>query len=102
MEDLVQPSRLRHRVLTWVQEEISQGNIPPKANTILEAILYRGELPRADAVEILNVGDRQTRRITSGLIETGVITSENPRASLKLAFPAKLASRWLPGLFPDK
>jgi len=36
------------------------------------------------------------------LIEAGVLTSENSRASLRLAFPAKLAGRWMPGLFPDQ
>jgi hypothetical protein len=49
MENLVQPDRLRTRILMWSEEEIRLGNLPPKSGTILEAVLYRGELPRGDA-----------------------------------------------------
>jgi hypothetical protein len=31
-----------------------------------------------------------------------VLTSESSRAPLRLNFPAKLASRWMPGLFPEQ
>jgi hypothetical protein len=76
--------------------------VPPKAGAVLEALLYRGELPRGDAAAIVGTGDRQARRVVSALIEQGVLTSESTRAPLRLAFPAALASRWIPGLFPEK
>ena len=65
-------------------------------------MLYRGELPRADALKVLGTGERQARRITSALLDAGVLTAASTRAPLHLAFPAKLAARWLPGLFPDQ
>jgi len=34
-------------------------------------------------------------------IERGVVLSDSQRAPLRLAFPAELAPRWMPGLFPD-
>jgi len=67
-----------------------------------EALLYRGELTRSDVAAIAGTGDRQARRITSALLDNGVLTSLSPRDPLHLAFPAALASRWLPGLFPDR
>jgi hypothetical protein len=36
------------------------------------------------------------------LVDKGVLTSESARAPLRLAFTATLASRWLPGLFPER
>jgi hypothetical protein len=69
---------------------------------VLEAVLYRGELPRADVTALLGVGDRQARRITSALLDQDVLTAESTRAPLRLAFPARLAGRWMPGLFPEK
>jgi Fic family protein len=102
MEELVQPERLRTRILLWAEEEIRLGHLPPKSGTILEAVLYRGELPRGDAANVVGTGDRQARRIVSALTGKGVLTSESARAPLRLAFPAALASRWLPGLFPDR
>jgi len=102
MERLMQPDQLRARILLWVEEETRLDHLPPKSGSILEALLYRGELPRADARNVVGTGERQARRVVSALLRQGVLTSESTRASLRLAFPAKLASRWMPGLFPDR
>ena len=102
MEGLMQPDSLRNRILLWTEEEIRLHRLPPKSRAILEAVLYRGELPRGDAADIVGTGDRQARRVVSALIERGVVTSVSSRAPLRLAFPAALASRWMPGLFPDQ
>src|SRR5262249_59195205 len=102
MERLMTPDRLRARILLWAEEEIRIHKLPPKAGAVLEALLYRGELPRGDAAAIVGTGDRQARRVVAALIEQGVLTSESTRAPLRLAFPATLASRWMPGLFPER
>lgn len=102
MEGLVQPDRLRARILLWAEEEIRLGELPPKSAAILEAVLYRGELPRGDADVVIGSSERHARRIVSALLEKEVLVSESPRAPLRLAFPAALAERWMPGLFPAK
>lgn len=102
MEDLVQPDRLRTRVLLWAAEETRSGRLPGKAEQIVEAVLFRGELPRGDAASLVGTGDRQARRVVAALIDRGVLVSESSRAPLRMAFPAKLASRWMPGLFPGQ
>jgi len=102
MESLVQPDRLRTRILLWGEEEIRLGQLPARSGRILEAVLYRGELPRGDADTVVGTGQRQARRIVSALLEKEVLVSESPRAPLRLAFPASLAHRWMPGLFPEK
>lgn len=80
----------------------SSINLPPKSEIILETILYRGELPRNETPALLAVGDRQARRLVSALTDHEVLVSASTRAPLRLAFPARLASRWMPGLFPEK
>lgn len=102
MESLVQPDHLRTRILLWAEEEIRLGHLPPKSGGILEAVLYRGELPRADAGTVLGASERQARRVVSALLEKEVLVSESPRAPLRLAFPVTLAMRWMPGLFPER
>jgi Fic family protein len=102
MEGLVQPDRLRMRIRLWAEEEMALGHLPPKSANIIEAVLYRGELGRGDAAGVVNTGQRQARRIVSALLEHGVLVSDGPRAPLRLTFPAVLASRWMPGLFPEK
>jgi len=102
MEGLMQPDQLRTRILLWVEEEIRLDHLLSKSGAILEAVLYRGELPRADAANIVGTGERQARRVVSALIDHGILTSGSTRAPLRLAFPATLASHWMPGLFPER
>jgi inactivated superfamily I helicase len=86
----------------WAEEEIRLDRLPPKSGAILEAVLFRGELPRGDAAAIVGTGDRQARRVVSALLKLGVLASGSSRAPLRLTFPATLAARWMPGLFPAK
>jgi hypothetical protein len=62
-EGLMQPNRLRTRILMWAEQEIRLGELPATSGLILEAILSRGELPRGDADTILGTGERQARRV---------------------------------------
>ena len=102
MENLMQPDRLRARVLLWAEEQVRLGELPQKAIDILSAILYRGDLPRGEAKLVTGLTSRQTRRIVEALANQNVLASNNPREPLRLAFPASLGSRWMPGLFPEK
>jgi Fic family protein len=102
MENLMEPDRLRTRILLWAEEEVRLNTLPPRAGKVLEAVLYRGELPRGDVAGILGTTERHARRVVSALVERGVLVSDSPRAPLRLVFPAALASRWMPGLFPER
>lgn len=102
MQELMQPDKLRVRVLVWAEEQTKLGKLPQRSGQLLEAALYRGELPRGEVASLLGIPDRTARRITSELLLQGALTSDTSRAPLKLAFPAVLASRWMPGLFPEK
>lgn len=101
MESLVRPDTLRARIKQWAEAETQIGTLPANAGSLLEAVLYRGELPRGEAGTVLGVGDRQARRIVSALVDREVLVADGPRAPLRLAFPAALASKWMPGLFPE-
>ena len=102
MESLMQPDRLRTRILLWTEEEVRLRRLPRKSGNVLEAVLYRGELPRRDVAGVVGAGERHARRIVSALVACGVLASESSRAPLRLVFPAALASRWMPGLFPER
>jgi Fic family protein len=101
MEGLVEPNRLRDRIRLWAEEEIRAETLLPQAGNVLEAVLYRGDLPRGDVPSVVGTGDRQARRVVASLLDAGVLKSESTRAPLRIAFPAALAGRWMPGLFPE-
>jgi Fic family protein len=102
METLMQPTSLQGRITRWAKEETQADRLSPHSHTILEAVLYRGELSRSEASTLLGVSDRQARRVTSALIQRGVLSSESSRSPFFLAFPASIAHVWMPGLFPEK
>lgn len=102
MESLMRPDRLRDRILIWAEEEMRAGALPPKSDVVLKAVLYQGQIERGEVETILGTSDRTARRITSALLDAGALSSASTRASLRLAFPAKFAGRWMPGLFPER
>jgi Fic family protein len=102
MGQLVQPDRLRDRILHWAEEEVRAGTLPAKSGQVLEAVLFRGELPRGDVPALLGITDRHARRVVSALAERSVLASKSTRAPLTITFPAVLAARWMPGLFPEQ
>lgn len=102
MEQLVQPDRLRDRILLWTEEEARAGTLPAKSGNVLEAVLFRGALPRGDVPSLLGASERGARRVVSALLDRGVLSSESTRAPLFITFPAALAARWMPGLFPEQ
>lgn len=102
MEKLMQPERLRDRILIWAEELMRSDELPPKSDIVLKAILYQGAIERGEVASLLGLSERSARRITSALLEYGALKAESTRAPLTLAFPAKFAERWMPGLFPDK
>jgi hypothetical protein len=100
MEGLMQPDRLRTRILIWVEEEIRLGILPPKSGSILEAVLYRGELPRGEADTVVGTGERQAPHCfgIGGTRRTGVRRPARAVASHLLGcFGASLDARLVPG-----
>jgi hypothetical protein len=63
MESLLQPDRLRARILLWAEEEVKLKNLPPRSGRVLEPLLYRGELPRAEVANAVGVVERHARRV---------------------------------------
>ena len=101
MEGLVEPNRLRERIGIWVEEEVRTSNLPLRSGTIMEAVLYRGELPRGAVAGLVGTGRRQARRIVAAVLKAGVLSAASTRAPLRIAFPATLAYRWMPGFLRE-
>ena len=102
MGDLMQPARLRERILNWGHNAVQSGTLPPGSELVLREALYLGTLDRAALPALLNVGERQARKVSSALLATGALASASTRAPLRLNFSPRLAPYWMPGLFPDR
>lgn len=102
MQRVIEPSGLHKRVLDWANAERAKGELLPGAPKLLEAVLFRGQIPRSEIPGLLGVVDRQARRVVSALLEKGVLFSGGDREPVCLSFPVQAASSWFPGLFPPK
>ena len=102
MEELMNPKELQVRVMVWAKEQTAAKELAPHSDEILEALLYRGELRRGEVQGILHTSERSAQRAVTTLVKRGVIVSDSSRAPLRIAFPASLAARWMPELFPEK
>jgi inactivated superfamily I helicase len=59
-------------------------------------------LLQGEVASVVGQSERHSRRVVAALHRAGVIASESSRAPLRLTFPATLAGRWFPGLFPER
>src|SRR5262249_40931215 len=100
MEDLMRPAELRARIMAWADDEIRTKRLHEKAKLVLDHILFNGILERRDLPRIIGADDRQARRIAEPIVKIGLIRSTSTRAPSVLAFPAELAPRLMPGLYP--
>jgi Fic family protein len=101
MESLVHPERLRTRIHMWAEEEVRLKSFSPKAILLLDAILYRGEVSRGEVAQIISTKARYARIVVADLEKHNVVRSRTPYGRLRINFPAALAPRWMPGLFPE-
>lgn len=102
MDGLIEPNKLQVRIRLWIEEQVRTGDLPSQSGNVLDAALHRGDLPRGEVAGLVGTGDRQARRILAAMLNAGILRAESSRAPLRIAFPATLASRWLPGLFPER
>ena len=100
MEGIMRPKELRARIMGWADDEIRLKRLHEKAKLILDHILFNGVLERKELPGIIGADDRQARRLAQPLVEVGLIRSVSSRAPYNLAFPAELAPRLMPGLYP--
>lgn len=100
MEGLMRPKELRARMMSWADDEIRLKRLHEKAKLILDHILFNGTLERRDLPGLVGTDDRQARRMAQPLVEIGLIRAVSTRAPYTLAFPAELAPRLMPGLYP--
>jgi len=75
------------------------GQLHPDSSRLLRAAFMRGEIRRGEAGTILNKAPSTARKIVKELIEAGLLTSDSPKSSLKVALPSRALSFYFPDLY---
>ena len=101
MEGLLSPDKVRDRIQSWCRLQIEEKNLHKKSPALLDSVLFQGQVKRGEVEGILQVAPRTARRAVSDLLGAGILASDGVKSPLRIAFPAKLASEIMPGLFPS-
>lgn len=99
MEGLLRLDQIETRIDWYVETRTKQdkNSLRVESAKLLRAVFMRGAIPRGMAAEILNMSERNARRIVSALIKDGLLQSQSHRAPLTIGLPLGV----LPYYFPD-
>lgn len=100
MEKLLDPEELLRRMEIHVEEEVRARRLPRGSYVVLREAALAGQVERGRVPTLTGYEERAARMVTSALVERGMLKAGSHRAPLRLAFPAEIAERWFPRLYP--
>lgn len=100
MSGLLEPATLLTRIEIHVEEEIRAKHLVRGSFAVLREAVLSGEVERSKIPSLTGYEERGARNVTAALVDRGMLTSTSHRAPLRLAFPAEVAERWFPNLYP--
>ena len=100
MSGLLEPATLLTRIEIHIEEEVRSKRLPRGSFAILREAVMNGEVERSKIPALTGFEERTARNVTSALVDRGMLTAKTHRAPLRLAFPADVAERWFPNLYP--
>ena len=111
MHDLLRLDTLLGRIKGYVQLRAAQvapppkGGLPilkPEATYMLQEALLRGEVSRGDIIRVSGMAERTGRVLLGQLLSEGLLVSDTPKGSVRLAFPTFAASYLFPDIYPTQ
>ncbi len=100
MSSLLEPSTLLTRMEIHVEEEVRAKRLLRGSFAVLREAVISGEVERSKIPKLSGYEERGARNVTAALVDRGMLTAASHRAPLRLAFPADVADRWFPNLYP--
>jgi hypothetical protein len=100
MSDLLEPEEMLRRMEIHIEEEVRAKRLPRGSYAVLREAALAGEVPRGKVGMLTNYEEHAARMVSAALLDRGMLTSLNHRAPLRLGFPAAVAERWFPRLYP--
>jgi len=100
MSGLLDPETLLTRIEVHVAEEIRAKRLLRGSFEVLREAAIAGEVERSKVPSLTGYEERRARSVTGSLVDRGLLTASSHRAPLRIAFPADVAERWFPNLYP--
>ena len=100
MSGLLEPQMLLTRMEIHIEEEIRTKQLQRGSFLVLREAVLAGEVERSKIPMLTGYEERAARNVTAALVDRGMLSATSHRAPLRLAFPADVAERWFPNLYP--
>lgn len=100
MSGLLEPSTLLTRMEIHIEEEIRAKRLLRGSFAVLREAVVNGEVERSMIPSLTGYEERGARNVTAALVDRHILAASSHRAPLRLAFPADVAERWFPNLYP--
>jgi Fic family protein len=100
MERLFELDTLATRIEHYARLEADLGKDAERVFFLLREALYRGEFARGEAGRIIGSAERTGRSVLTKALEIGLLKSDTPKSSVRLALPVKVLGTYFPQLFP--
>jgi Fic family protein len=101
MSELLEPQTLLTRMEIYVEEEVRLRRLQKGSFAVLREAVMGGEVERSKIPSLTGYEERGARMVTAALVDRGMLIAATHRAPLHLAFPADVAERWFPNLYPS-
>ena len=102
MEKMLNLPEMRKNIEALISFRSSQDKeIRREAIVPLYHLYLAGPTKRGDFLQMTGLGERTARSLLSKLLQSGIVTSENHKAPVKLAFPLDSLQFLLPNLYPE-
>ena len=102
MEKMLNLPEMRKNIEALISFRSSQDKeIRREAIAPLYHLYLAGPTKRGDFLQMTGLGERTARSLLSKLLQSGIVTSENHKAPVKLAFPLDSLQFLLPNLYPE-
>jgi Fic family protein len=100
MSGLLEPTTLLTRMEIYIEEEVRAKRLLRGSFEVLREAVLSGEVERSKIPGLTQYEERGARKVTAELVDRGMLTATTHRAPLRIAFPAEVAERWFPNLYP--
>ncbi|MGI8495167.1 MAG: hypothetical protein ACR2L1_07630 [Pyrinomonadaceae bacterium] len=74
----------------------------PRVAPVLKRLAPRGEMPRSEVFQIIEMSERTGRNVLKQLIDEDLVLSRSEKGVVRLGFPATVAGYWFPDLYPNE
>jgi len=102
MRSLLTLTNLSDRIEIYCEHEIRAGRLLKHSWPLLKEALISGQFERGMAPKLTGYKDRQARSVLNKLVERGLLISDSPKGSVRLACPPEVVEYWFPRLYSGR